>query len=135
MMMNSNRVLRRARSSSARWRVRPFCRGTGLRQPKLFSRGDMSPDALVQSVSAEVLDNIKADPALAQWGLQQAAASDRRQGRPLRRFRADDRGFRSGPAGAERRPEQRQGADCGSSAPMWSARTAVALSPRDRPIR
>jgi len=62
MMMNSTGFCA-ARSSSARWRCGHSAGAPGCGNRSCF-RGDMSPDALVQSVSAEVLDNIKADPAL-----------------------------------------------------------------------
>jgi phospholipid transport system substrate-binding protein len=63
MMMNSNRVLRRAIVFSALAGA-AILQGDRAAATEAVSRGDMSPDALVQSVSAEVLDNIKADPAL-----------------------------------------------------------------------
>jgi len=63
MMMNSNRVLRRAIVFSALAGA-AILQGHRAAATEAVSRGDMSPDALVQSVSAEVLDNIKADPAL-----------------------------------------------------------------------
>jgi len=63
MMMNSNRVLRRAIVFSALASA-AILQGHRAAATEAVSRGDMSPDALVQSVSAEVLDNIKADPAL-----------------------------------------------------------------------
>ncbi len=62
-MMNSNRVLRRAIVFSALAGA-AILQGHRAAATEAVSRGDMSPDALVQSVSAEVLDNIKADPAL-----------------------------------------------------------------------
>ena len=62
-MMNSNRVLRRAIVFSALASA-AILQGHRAAATEAVSRGDMSPDALVQSVSAEVLDNIKADPAL-----------------------------------------------------------------------
>jgi len=63
MMMNSNRVLRGAIVFSALAGA-AILQGHRAAATEAVSRGDMSPDALVQSVSAEVLDNIKADPAL-----------------------------------------------------------------------
>jgi len=62
-MMNSNRVLRRAIIFSALAGA-AILQGHRAEATEAVSRGDMSPDALVQSVSTEVLDNIKADPAL-----------------------------------------------------------------------
>lgn len=62
-MMNSNRVLRRAIVFSALAGA-AILQGHRAAATEAVSRGDMSPDALVQSVSTEVLDNIKADPAL-----------------------------------------------------------------------
>ena len=62
-MMNSNRVLRRAIVFGALAGA-AILQGHRAAATEAVSRGDMSPDALVQSVSTEVLDNIKADPAL-----------------------------------------------------------------------
>ena len=63
MMTNSTRVRRRAilvgaGLSMAILAVRPAIAAEAV------SRADMAPDALVQSVSVEVLDNIKSDAAL-----------------------------------------------------------------------
>jgi phospholipid transport system substrate-binding protein len=63
MMMNCNRALRRAIVFSALAGA-AILQGHRAAATEAVSRGDMSPDALVQSVSTEVLDNIKADPAL-----------------------------------------------------------------------
>jgi phospholipid transport system substrate-binding protein len=63
MMMNSNRALRRAIVFSAVAGA-AILLGHRAAATEAVSRGDMSPDALVESVSTEVLDSIKADPAL-----------------------------------------------------------------------
>jgi phospholipid transport system substrate-binding protein len=63
MMMNSSQALRRALAivacaSVATVMTRPSAAAEAV------ARSAMAPDALVQSVSTEVLDSIKADPAL-----------------------------------------------------------------------
>jgi phospholipid transport system substrate-binding protein len=63
MMMNSNRALRRAIVFSAVAGA-AILLGHRVAATEAVSRGNMSPDALVESVSTEVLDSIKADPAL-----------------------------------------------------------------------
>jgi phospholipid transport system substrate-binding protein len=62
-MTNFSRVRRRAILVGAWVSVAIFAGRTAVAAEPV-SRSDMAPDALVQSVSAEVLDNIKADAAL-----------------------------------------------------------------------
>jgi phospholipid transport system substrate-binding protein len=63
MMTNSGQVLYRAALIGACASV-AILAGRPAAAAEAVSRSDMAPDALVQSVSTEVLDSIKADPAL-----------------------------------------------------------------------
>jgi phospholipid transport system substrate-binding protein len=63
MMKNSSQVLRRAMVVVAIAGV-AILTGRPVVAAEAVSRSDMAPNALVQSVSTEVLDTIKADPAL-----------------------------------------------------------------------
>jgi len=63
MMTNCSQVLCRATLIGA-WASVAILAGRPATAAEAVSRADMAPDALVQSVSTEVLDDIKADPAL-----------------------------------------------------------------------
>ena len=63
MMTNSSRAWRRAVLIGAWVSVAIFA-GRPAIAAEPASRGEMAPDALVQSISVEVLDNIKSDAAL-----------------------------------------------------------------------
>jgi phospholipid transport system substrate-binding protein len=63
MMTNFSQMLYRAMLIGA-WASVAILAGRPATAAEAVSRADMAPDALVQSVSTEVLDNIKADPAL-----------------------------------------------------------------------
>ena len=63
MMTNCSQVLCRATLIGA-WASVAILAGRPATAAEAVSRADMAPDALLQSVSTEVLDNIKADPAL-----------------------------------------------------------------------
>jgi len=62
-MTNCSQVLCRATLIGA-WASVAILAGRPATAAEAVSRADMAPDALVQSVSTEVLDDIKADPAL-----------------------------------------------------------------------
>jgi phospholipid transport system substrate-binding protein len=63
MMTNFNRALRRAVVIGG-WASVAMLAGRPAIAAEAVSRADMPPDKLVQSVSTEVLDRIKSDPAL-----------------------------------------------------------------------
>src|SRR5436853_7830695 len=63
MMTNCSQVLCRATLIGA-WASVAILAGRPATAAEAVSRADMAPDALVQSWSTEVLDDIKADPAL-----------------------------------------------------------------------